>query len=273
MGASEDEEAAHLRAGLAELEGNERERERPTSRKEPKSLPEIGPIIAVAVVVLIAAALWVSIPRSNLSDNKTDSDYSPTKSEGINSFRVEIDTTISGGAFPVVHGRTNLPDGTVLTVSIMACDPAAGSDYSCPEHSRPPSDPEPWDGQGTWPGTARVDSAERDQRYERVTVKNGEFTSSRWLRMGKQELFKGTYALLVLIAGDEPPETDDILKNYGIALDGPLVKKGKPLDEDYDGNGILHKFSKPITPKSIQYIRFFDVGSESAEPNLISSPR
>jgi hypothetical protein len=45
-----------------------------------------------------------------------DAAVAPAETRGVN---VAIDAAASGGGKPVIEGRTNLPDGTVLTVSLQ----------------------------------------------------------------------------------------------------------------------------------------------------------
>ena len=116
-------------------------------------------------------------------------------------FEVKIDTTVSGGAFPVVHGRTNLPDGAALTLVIDGCTPNNGSWASCPTSSTSPVVAHPSDGQNQWPGAPRTDGEAPGGWFEHLTVKGGQFVSHPWFRGNREGLFEGTYVILIMLEG------------------------------------------------------------------------
>ena len=67
----------------------------------------------------------VSLEAEHLEKaSSISSTQSPPSSDHDTSFKVIIDANISDEPTPLVHGRTNLPDGTALEVSLKASYPA-----------------------------------------------------------------------------------------------------------------------------------------------------
>ncbi len=88
-----------------------------------------------------------------LSGNRDDAFPSVSDHPSITPLEVRIDATVSGGAFPVVKGTTNLPDGTDLLIVVYGCPPAGGNDY--PATAISPVAAHPSDGQKSLAGRAR----------------------------------------------------------------------------------------------------------------------
>jgi hypothetical protein len=123
-------------------------------------------------------------------------------------FAVTIEASVSGGARPLVTGKTNLPDGTQLSIHLN----------------------KPWRPDGKerlaagLPACVGVD-CNWLQTNSSVVVKNGQFSDGPFTDNG-DPLSPGTYILDVwnLFAGSgQPPEVLAILGQHGENLYGPLV--------------------------------------------------
>jgi hypothetical protein len=103
-------------------------------------------------------------------------------------FDVTLGATVATPARPVVHGTTNLPDDTVLTVTV----------------SRP--------GGGF-------------TRTLAVTVKDGGFTAGPFTRDGS-DLNPGDYQLQVMMdMSAQPTSVRHVVGSHGMRMDGPLLRQ------------------------------------------------
>jgi hypothetical protein len=126
-------------------------------------------------------------------------------------FVVAIEASVSGGTRPIVTGKTNLPDGTHLSIFLRR-DDANLSDAAlsaCREICS-----------GVWASPLGG-----------VVVKNGQFsdgpfTDKKWPDKGA-ELIPDTYVLVVQLwasaAAGQPPNVLAILGPLGENMTGPLV--------------------------------------------------
>lgn len=132
-------------------------------------------------------------------------------------FVVTINTSVSGGAFPVIHGTTNLPDDTKLWVSLIppypACFPHCGDRVATPA------------------------GAEIAGYGGLMIVKNGGFTAgTAWQTYwpdphSPAQLNLGTYILevqFVTVSGgvesvNQPANVQAIIGTKGEYMRGPLV--------------------------------------------------
>jgi hypothetical protein len=134
----------------------------------------------------------------------------PTPKIQTRPFIVTIQTSVSGGARPIVMGRTNLPDGTVLMMWLTkpwlsnARERIAVGLSAC--------------GDSCFPLTVSGST------FDEVKVKNGQFTWGPVLDNGGA-LKSGTYTLEVNSRGgrDQPPEVRAIIGQRGENMAGPLI--------------------------------------------------
>jgi hypothetical protein len=189
-----------------------------------------------------ALALLIILPGCNrpADDNAASAPVAPaaSASQALPPFLVKIDTTVSGGAFPVVNGTTNLPDGTPLMLMIVACSTNRGW-AECPPGVTSPA--------VAHPGMLQPEYGAPGD-WEKVAVKGGQFVSQPWSRQDREGLFDGTYVVLGMLdyAADWPPNVRAVLgsPSPGTALAGPFVEIEKTEH--------IH---------TLAYHRLFDVGS------------
>lgn len=156
------------------------------------------------------AAVVERSPSSHSSISTKSVKYSDRKIE------VSISTEVTGGAFPLVAGDTNLPDGTVLNVQLVRPYPACYG--NCPPDV---------------PATSKVEFF-----GGRVKVLGGKFSAGPmwkngyvpWPRNdGKPGLHEGTYILEVRLLVDigaihnQPANVIAALGPHNVNLKGPLV--------------------------------------------------
>lgn len=133
--------------------------------------------------------------------------------QGAQPFVVTIETTVSGGAFPTIDGATNLPDGSVLWVSLWPPFPACYG--TC--------NPEYPDGDGG------LEIAGREVRVKQGRFKAGPGWKTYWPRSdGRSGLHSGTYILEVRLIqfwseDRQPPSVRAIIGTIGKYMRGPLV--------------------------------------------------
>jgi len=237
----------------------------------PKPKQRVG-FVTIAGLLITGAVVWSLVERHLGSENPGDIAPPPGSSSGqeqaaraVQPFVVKIDTSVSGGAFPIVSGRTNLPEGTELMVMVTPCNPDPfrfPAEPHCPPGMTSPYDSHPPDGTDRWPGLVQADDAGHMGDF--VTVKDGQFVGHPWFRAGHQGLYEGTYIVEVMDGPDEPPDvqalfTGDDHDDLYMALSGPIVvSKYEPASPRL---GIM----SPYTVKSINYHRFFTVGPNPAD--------
>jgi hypothetical protein len=171
-------------------------------------------LVGLAVVSLGAAiGIFSGSHIGPAGESPSSATVAPTSSNpepAPQPFLVKIDTTMSGGAFPVVDGITNLPDGTVLQVGMrpcpQQCDPPGVSPFLSHPYDQATGDP--------WPDGPRLS-----------TVQNGKFSVGGWARKDKTALFPGRYVFeaWVYIDDRQPANVRAILGGEGEAVTGPLV--------------------------------------------------
>ena len=161
---------------------------------------------------LIAAFFVVCLgPSVSAQPRRTEGRMPPPKP-----FIVTIDTHISGNAFPVVQGITNLPNGTVLWVTLLPPYPECFLTVRYCLGATPEGDKEPLFSGG------------------RVTVNAGKFSvgpgwTKAWPRSDGEPGFRsGRYILevhLFEMAGrdHQPPNVRAVIGARGEYMRGPLV--------------------------------------------------
>ncbi|MCL2790098.1 MAG: hypothetical protein FWD79_05585 [Desulfobulbus sp.] len=109
---------------------------------------------------------------------------------------IKIDATITGGAKPVIHGTTNLPEGTELTATIQS---AKGNQYFCYE-------------------------------TDDVEVQNGSFTTRPFPKNNK-DLLNGKYTVEISLGFDLSDDDDGDDNDVQKKLKGMRPLKGKHVNK------------------------------------------
>jgi hypothetical protein len=140
----------------------------------------------------VAALAAILITGSGCDRSDTSTPPTHQAAQPVHPLLVKIDTTVSGGAFPIVNGTTNLPDGTILLLVIMACqvNNVNNPEANCSDPSTSPWLAHPGDGQNTWQGLPKPKGGTCDF-CENPVVKNGRFGGHPWTRQDGEGFSRG----------------------------------------------------------------------------------
>lgn len=244
--------------------------------------------VARALLLVLAAVVGIAVfhqnqpakpdPSPALVASTPDNAAAPTgaaAAQPVKPLVVAIDTAVSGGALPVVAGRTNLPDGTVLRIQMSPCSidcaPPGVSPFWAHPYDQTSHDP--------WPVGSTGNGNE-----EHSTVSHGKFYATGWSRSDREGLFPGRYMLEVWVYMNsveaQPAPVRAILGEDGEAFQGPLrgdccldAKPETPLEKMRDDQFAASDPKDYAGEKQyIYYARYFDVASAPQAQDVPDSP-